>query len=187
MIDTKNLWFAPYFFGEPGVEWLTQLAGAVEKILAAEPERGKPAVVDAGAKISGPVVFGKNCVVGHGALVVGPAIFGDDCVIGHASEVTRSILGNDSRAAHFNYVGDSILGSGVNLGAGAKLANSRFDKQPIKNLSRLGAIIGDRCQIGCNAVLSPGVILENDVWFAGAFLPTGTYDKESIKKYFHSC
>ena len=125
-------------------------------------------------------------MVGHSALVVGPAIFGDNCVVGHCSEVARSIFGNDSRVAHFNYVGDSALGSRVNLGAGAKLANLRFDKKETRGHQKMGAVLGDDVQIGCNVVLDPGVLIASGVWFAGAHVPFNetAYTRETIQKYF---
>ncbi len=187
MIDTKDLWFAEYLSGETPRDWLASLPETVAKIRSANPESSAPMKLEDGAKIVGDVVFGKNCIVGHGALIVGPAIFGDNCVVGHASEVARSIFGNDSRAAHFNYVGDSVLGSRVNLGAGAKLANLRFDKKPIDGFEKLGAILGDGVQIGCTAVLDPGVMIKPGVWFAGVHVPYAevAYTRESIAPFFY--
>ena len=181
-----DIWYSKFLVGETPVEWLNSLSTSVAAALQEDSGCTEPAVLEVGAKIVGPVAFGKNCIVGHGALIVGPAFFGDDCVIGHASEVARSIFGNNSRAAHFNYVGDSVLGSNVNLGAGAKLANLRFDKKEIRGCEKLGAILGDNVQIGCNAVLDPGVEIESGVWFAGAHVPASDapYTRETIKKYF---
>lgn len=187
MIDTTQLWFAPFFSDNTPENFLRELSVVANKIAMESPERTQPARLEDGAKIIGTVVFGENCIVGHGALIVGPAIFGDGCVVGHASEVARSVFGNSSRAAHFNYVGDSVLGSGVNLGAGAKLANLRFDKQPINGFEKLGAVLGDGVQIGCNAVIDPGVKIDSNVWFAGAHLPHSatSYTRETIKRYFY--
>lgn len=189
MIQTRKMWFSKFLRSDDPLEWLARISELLQIILNNEPHRSQAGRIDSGAKIIGPVAFGKDCIVGHGALVVGPAIFGDGCVIGHASEVTRSIFGNHSRAAHFNYVGDSVLGSRINLGAGAKLANSRFDKKEIivagRKFAKFGALIGDACEIGCNVVFDPGVILHSGVWFAGAHLPAGEYDSESVKKFFY--
>lgn len=185
MTDT---WYGQFLHGTHPQDWLLSLEKTVAAAIANDPTCAAPAIYEVGAKIVGPVAFGKNCIVGHGALIVGPAIFGDNCVIGHACEVARSIFGNNSRAAHFNYVGDSVLGSGVNLGAGAKLANLRFDKKPIRGCEKLGAILGDHVQIGCNAVLDPGVEIAEGVWFAGAHLPAADapYTRETIRKYFYN-
>lgn len=126
-------------------------------------------VVEPGAYIQGPVILGPRTVVRHGAYVRGFVVTGEDCVIGHATEVKHSIFFDRACAAHFNYVGDSILGNDVNIGAGVKLANFRFDHAPITllhqgqkiatNLKKLGAVIGDETQIGCNAVTSPGTFI----------------------------
>ena len=130
---------------------------------------GEGSVVEPGAYIQGPCILGKNCIVRHGAYIRGNVLVGDGCVIGHDTEIKHSILLNNACASHFNYVGDSILGNGVNLGAGVKCANLRLDHQTIyvningeridTQLSKLGAIIGDGAQTGCNCVLNPGTIL----------------------------
>ena len=125
--------------------------------------------IEPGAFIQGPCIIGKNCIIRHGAYIRGDVVIGDSCVIGHDTEVKHSIFLNNSSAAHFNYVGDSIIGSRVNLGAGVKCANLRLDHQPVyvhfqnekinSHLTKLGAIIGDGAQVGCNCVLNPGTIL----------------------------
>ena len=122
-------------------------------------------VIEPGAYIEGPVILGPKTVVRHGAYVRGYVITGNGCVIGHATEVKQSILLDGAQAAHFNYVGDSILGCGANLGAGVKLANYRLDHEPVAflyqgkkietGLKKFGAIIGDGAQLGCNAVTNP--------------------------------
>ena len=95
-------------------------------------------------------------------------------MVGHATEVKHSLLLPGAKAPHFNYVGDSILGRGVNLGAGCKLSNLRNDGREIRihnlgvdtGLRKFGAILGEGVQIGCNAVCSPGTVLGTDcnVW-----------------------
>lgn len=130
---------------------------------------GKGSIVEPGAYIEGPCIIGKNCHIRHGAYVRGEVITGDGCIIGHDTEIKHSILLNRSFAAHFNYVGDSILGNDVNLGAGVKCANLRLDHQVIciffkgkkisTELSKMGAIIGDATQVGCNAVINPGTLM----------------------------
>ncbi len=190
MINTSTTWFGKFLSGDDPTGWLNGLAEIVAAALAEDPSRSQPATCDVGAKIIGPVVFGRNCIVGHGALVVGPAVFGDNSVIGHCSEVSRSIFGDDTHAPHFNYIGDSVLGSRVNLGAGVKLANVRFDKKNIRGgAQKLGSILGDDVQIGCNAVLDPGTVVGAGVWFAGVHLPAQTdgaaYTRETVKDFFY--
>lgn len=129
----------------------------------------KGCVVEPGAYIEGPVILGPGTIVRHGAYIRGNVITGRECVIGHATEVKHSIFLDRASAAHFNYVGDSILGNDVNLGAGTKLANYRLDHAPVTltyegkkiatNLKKFGAILGDQTQIGCNAVASPGTLI----------------------------
>lgn len=130
---------------------------------------GKNTIIEPGAYIQGPCIIGDECELRHGTYIRGYILAGDRCVFGHSSEFKHSILLDDVSAAHFNYVGDSILGNGVNLGAGVKLANLRFDHKPIHvdyrdgkistGLKKLGAVIGDGAQLGCNAVTNPGTFI----------------------------
>jgi len=125
--------------------------------------------VESGAYIKGPCIIGAGCTIRKGAYIRGNFLAEDGCIIGHNTEVKHSIFLKNATAAHFNYVGDSILGSKVNLGAGVKCANFRFDRQNVivevedqkidTELKKLGAIIGDGVQIGCNCVLNPGTLL----------------------------
>ena len=84
---------------------------------------GEGTVVEPGAFIQGPAIIGKNCQIRHGAYIRGDVIIGDNCVVGHASEVKNAIMLDTACCPHFAYVGDSILGRDVNLGAGTKLSN----------------------------------------------------------------
>lgn len=120
--------------------------------------------------IKGPVFFDKNCVIGPHAYIRPFSIIGDGARIGHCSEIKASIIGRNSFASHFAYIGDSIIGSNVNLGAGVKLANLRFDKGNVfltktngkkvdSGRKKFGAIICDNAQLGVNAVTMPGTII----------------------------
>jgi NDP-sugar pyrophosphorylase family protein len=130
---------------------------------------GAGTVVEAGAYIRGPCVIGKNCQIRHTAYIRGVVLVGDRCVIGHASEVKHSVFLDHAKAAHFAFVGDSILGNDVNLGAGVRCANLRLDEQPVSiryhgevcstGLRKCGVFLGDGCQIGCNSVLNPGTLM----------------------------
>jgi UDP-N-acetylglucosamine diphosphorylase / glucose-1-phosphate thymidylyltransferase / UDP-N-acetylgalactosamine diphosphorylase / glucosamine-1-phosphate N-acetyltransferase / galactosamine-1-phosphate N-acetyltransferase len=127
------------------------------------------AVVEPGACIQGPCIIGRGCLIRHGAYVRAATLAGAGSLIGHATETKNAVLLPESKAAHFAYVGDSILGSRVNLGAGTKLANWRLDGGVItvkaggqrysSGRTKLGAIIGDDGQLGCNAVCNPGTFL----------------------------
>lgn len=125
--------------------------------------------IEPGVMIYGPCIIGKNCYIRHGAYIRENVILGDGCQIGHSAELKHSILLNGAAATHFTYVGDTILGNFVNLGAGVKCANLRIDRKEIAatyngklietGLKKFGAIVGDFVQIGCNSVLNPGTII----------------------------
>lgn len=133
-------------------------------------------VVEPGAYIQGPCYIGKNCQVRHGAYIRGDLIAGDFVVIGHATEVKNALFFDHAHAAHFAYVGDSILGHKVNLGAGVKCANFRLDQRSINvrfagqryptGLRKMGAIVGDGSQIGCNSVTNPGSLIQKGSAYA---------------------
>lgn len=130
---------------------------------------GEGTEVEDGAMIKGPAIIGRNCRIRHNAYLRENVIVGDDCVIGNACELKNSLLFNDCEVPHFNYVGDSILGYQVHLGAGVMISNLRvmpgnvtveMEGKPFDTgLRKFGALLGDQAQIGCNAVLNPGAIL----------------------------
>jgi NDP-sugar pyrophosphorylase family protein len=134
---------------------------------------GPGTIVEEGSYIRGPCIIGARCTVRQGAYIRGDLVTGDRCVIGHDTEIKNALLLNDVHAAHFAYVGDSILGNQVNLGAGTKCANLKLDQTPIDivwegkrfstQLRKFGAVLGDQTQIGCNVVLNPGTLLGRDV------------------------
>ena len=131
---------------------------------------GEGTIVEEGAYIQGPSIIGRDCHVRHGSYIRPYLLTGDRCVIGHATETKCSIFLHDAKAAHFNYIGDSILGNDVNMGAGATCSNVRLDQKEISvrlsegkfptGLKKFGALIGDFSQIGCHVVLNPGVLLK---------------------------
>jgi UDP-N-acetylglucosamine diphosphorylase / glucose-1-phosphate thymidylyltransferase / UDP-N-acetylgalactosamine diphosphorylase / glucosamine-1-phosphate N-acetyltransferase / galactosamine-1-phosphate N-acetyltransferase len=121
-------------------------------------------------KIEGPSYIGKNVEIRHCAYIRQGSWICQNAIIGHSSEIKNSILLPGSKAPHFNYVGDSIIGFDVNLGAGVKLSNVRHDKRNIiielengekrvTYLKKLGALIGDGSGLGCNVVTNPGTII----------------------------
>jgi acetyltransferase-like isoleucine patch superfamily enzyme len=130
---------------------------------------GPGVVVEPGAMIKGPSFIGEGTEVRQGAYLRGDCLVGQGCVVGHATEVKHAVFLDGAKAGHFAYVGDSILGRGVNLGAGTKLANLKIVEGRVTlriqgqsyatGLRKLGAIIGDRCELGCNTVTNPGVLL----------------------------
>jgi UDP-N-acetylglucosamine diphosphorylase / glucose-1-phosphate thymidylyltransferase / UDP-N-acetylgalactosamine diphosphorylase / glucosamine-1-phosphate N-acetyltransferase / galactosamine-1-phosphate N-acetyltransferase len=156
---------------------------------------GPGTVVEPGALIKGPTVIGKNCEVRHGAYFRGNCLVCDKCLVGHATEMKNSIMLNGSKAGHFAYLGDSILGMYVNLGAGTKLANLKMvpgtvsirtspsDRHPT-GLRKLGAILGDGCETGCNAVTSPGTLVgKGSKILPCVNLPSGHYPDKTIVSF----
>ena len=130
---------------------------------------GKGVLIEPGAFIKSPTIIGDGTEVRHGAYIRGNCLIGRNCVVGHVTEVKHTVFLDGAKAGHFAYLGDSILGNLVNLGAGTKLANLRFIKGNISittpgsivqtGLRKLGAILGDGVQTGCNSVTSPGTLL----------------------------
>ena len=116
-------------------------------------------------EIIGPAIIMENTELRHNAYIRENVIVGPNSVIGNSCEIKNSILISSCEVPHFNYVGDSILGSKTHLGAGAILSNLRLDKKNIRinnedtNLRKIGAFIGDNSQIGVNSVLCPGTIV----------------------------
>jgi len=130
---------------------------------------GKGVLIESGAMVKSPTVIGDCSEVRQGAYIRGYCLTGTGCVLGHVTEIKHAIFLDHAKAGHFAYVGDSILGNHVNLGAGTKLANLRFTEGQVAiktpegsietGLRKLGAILGDRVQTGCNSVANPGTIL----------------------------
>jgi UDP-N-acetylglucosamine diphosphorylase / glucose-1-phosphate thymidylyltransferase / UDP-N-acetylgalactosamine diphosphorylase / glucosamine-1-phosphate N-acetyltransferase / galactosamine-1-phosphate N-acetyltransferase len=153
---------------------------------------GEGTLIEPYSYIKGPCIIGANSQIRQGAYIRGNVITGDDCIIGHCTEIKNSILLNRVKASHFAYIGDSIIGNDVNLGAGVKLANFRLDQnevsfffegQKIKTgLSKFGAIIGDGSQIGCNTVLNPATFFEKNVVCFANLNIGGFIEKNSIIK-----
>lgn len=156
----------------------TKIDGEVEKntTIKGEVLIGKNTRVMSGAYIEGPVVIGKDCKIGPNCYIRPFTSIGDNCHVGNACELKNSIVFNGSNIPHQNYVGDSVIGSGCNLGSGCKIANLRFDK---KNVSvvlngkkidtkrrKLGCIMGDNVQTGINSVVDVGSII-GDNCFVG--------------------
>jgi acetyltransferase-like isoleucine patch superfamily enzyme len=141
--------------------------------VADDVELSEGARVEAGAYIRGPALIGPGTEVRQGAYIRGNVLTGTDCVIGHASECKSAVFLDGAKAPHFAYVGDSILGADVNLGAGVRLANLKMVPGTVTvrladgtrvdtGMPKLGALVGDRSQIGCNAVTSPGTVVGPD-------------------------
>lgn len=132
----------------------------------------KSAVVAPSASITGPLIICPGAEIRHCAFIRGNAIIGENAVVGNSTEVKGSILFNNVQTPHYNYIGDSILGYKAHTGAGTITSNLKSDKTNITVLinnqrvetgrKKFGAVVGDRVEVGCNAVLNPGTIIGRD-------------------------
>jgi NDP-sugar pyrophosphorylase family protein len=146
-----------------------------------------------GAVIEGPVYIGRDVEIRPGAYIRGGCWIGDGCVVGASTELKRAILLAHAKAPHLNYVGDSILGSHVNLGAGTILSNFRHDGREIRiprngraiatGRRKLSAVLGDGVMTGCNCVVHPGVVVgQGTQIYPGVQLRAGVYPERSLVK-----
>lgn len=125
----------------------------------------KGTMVRANSYLIGPVVIGENCEIGPNCYIRPSTAIGDNCHLGSAVEVKNSIVMQDSKIPHHNYIGDSIIGEECNFGAGTKIANLRLDRKDIAIASmetkrhKFGAIIGDGVQTGINANINVGSLI----------------------------
>ena len=154
---------------------------------------GKGSRIRSGAVLEGPVRIGEDCEIRPGAILRGGVWLEDGCVVGSSSEIKHSIFLTGAAAPHLNYVGDSILGSRVNLGAGTILSNFRHDGADITigtgddaiptGRKKFGAILGDRVLTGCNCVLHPGCLVgAGTQLYPGVQLRSGIHPANSIIK-----
>lgn len=130
---------------------------------------GKGSVIKSGAYLEGNFVIGENCIIGPNCSLKYFASIGDGCVIGNGVEIARSVIGDEVDIKHLSYIGDSILGNKVNIGAGTIIANLRHDNSPVKmNINdnfvdsgrrKLGAVLGDQVKTGINTSIYPGIKL----------------------------
>ena len=148
--------------------------------------------IEPGVYIIGPAYIGPNASIRQGAYIRQYSWICSNAVVGHCSETKHSILLSGAKAPHFNYVGDSILGGGVNLGAGVKLSNLRNDGKNVNlrlgeersdsGLRKFGALLGEDCQLGCNAVTNPGVILGIASFVHPNATVTGIHSNNSVHR-----
>lgn len=152
---------------------------------------GRGVLVESGVLLKGPAVIGDHTEIRQGAYIRGYCLTGERCVIGHTTEVKHAIFLDDAKAGHFAYLGDSILGNRVNLGAGTKLANLRFHGAEVMirtpagpvstGLRKFGAIMGDDVQTGCNSVTNPGTLLgRGSVLLPNTTAPSGLHEAGTV-------
>ena len=184
MIDEYIAGFGSSALGEfaGAMPWQLTLGsvGIVERLLGALRDgyatTGGVAVhrtstIESGAVLKGPAIIGPDCFIAAGAYVRGGCWLEANCILGPGAELKSSFVFSGSKLAHFNFVGDSLLGSGVNLEAGSIVANYRNEwarptisffhkgRRLETGAEKFGALVGDRTRIGANAVVAPGAIL----------------------------
>ncbi len=121
------------------------------------------------ATLNGPLIIDENTEIRPGAFIRGNVLIGKKCVVGNSTELKNSVLVGNVEVPHYNYVGDSILAPYSHMGAGSITSNIKADRKNIiiKNgdekietgLRKIGSILGDHVEVGCNAVLNPGTII----------------------------
>ena len=121
------------------------------------------------ASLAGPAIIGANTEIRPGAFIRGSALVGADCVVGNSVELKNVIIFDHVQVPHYNYVGDSILGYGAHMGAGAVTSNIKSDRTNVvvrdgqeryeTGLRKMGAMLGDHVEVGCNSVLNPGTVI----------------------------
>ncbi len=150
-------------------EVIARLQQYCEQTTGKEVIIGEGTVVEEGVTIIGPTIIGKNCIIRQGAYIRGNVVINDNVTIGHAVELKNALVLSNAAIAHFNYVGDSIIGYKAHLAAGAVTANTKLIPGEIKvnvggetfatGLQKFGAVVGDGAEIGSNVVLNPGSII----------------------------
>ena len=153
--------------------WIVEIG---QRLLHQEYEQSAPDVwihktarIAPTAAIGGPCIIGAESELRHGAYIRGSALIGSACVVGNSVEIKHAILFDGVQVPHYNYVGDSILGYRAHMGAGAIASNVKADHSPVvvhdgteiyaTGRKKLGAMLGDYAEIGCNSVLNPGTII----------------------------
>lgn len=132
----------------------------------------KSAKVAKTAYINGPCIIDEEAEVRHCAFIRGNAIVGKGAVVGNSTELKNVVLFNKVQVPHYNYVGDSVLGYKAHMGAGSITSNVKSDKTLVvikskdceiaTGLKKVGAMLGDNVEVGCNSVLNPGTVIGRD-------------------------
>ncbi|WP_343210489.1 UDP-N-acetylglucosamine pyrophosphorylase [Anaerolentibacter hominis] len=152
----------------------------------------KDAKVAPTACINGPVIIGRGAEIRHCAFIRGNAIVGEGSVVGNSTELKNVILFNKVQVPHYNYVGDSILGYKAHMGAGAITSNVKSDKSMVvihgetegldTGIKKVGAMVGDRVEVGCNSVLNPGTVIGKGTTVYPLSMVRGIVPAKSIYK-----
>ena len=144
------------------------------------------------AYINGPAIIDEEAEVRHCAFIRGNAIVGKKAVVGNSTELKNVVLFNNVQVPHYNYVGDSILGYKSHMGAGSITSNVKSDKTNVTikyegdiietGLKKMGAILGNYVEVGCNSVLNPGTIIGSNTNIYPLSMVRGYVPKGSIYK-----
>ena len=152
----------------------------------------KSAEIAPTAYINGPCIIDEEATLRHCAFIRGSAIVGKKAVVGNSTELKNAILFNNVQVPHYNYVGDSIIGYKSHLGAGSKTCNLKSDKTSIEikngeniiktGMRKIGAMVGDGVEVGCNSVLNPGTIIGKNTNIYPLSSVRGVINENSIYK-----
>lgn len=144
------------------------------------------------AYINGPCIIDEGAEIRHCAFIRGNAIVGKNAVVGNSTELKNVVLFDNVQVPHYNYVGDSILGYKAHMGAGSITSNVKSDKTLVKikadneiidtKLKKVGAMLGDNVEIGCNTVLCPGVVIGRNSIVYPSNMIRGVIKENSIYK-----
>lgn len=173
-------WEALDFIGD----WIAEIGAALDKEEYTEIQPrvwvAKSATIAPTASITGPCIIGPETEVRPGAFIRGKALVGRKCVVGNSTELKNVILFDQVQVPHYNYVGDSILGFKAHMGAGSITSNVKSDRSLVSikldhpvlqghlfdgankiftQRKKMGAILGDYVEVGCNSVLNPGTVV----------------------------
>lgn len=190
--STQNIWEVL-----PKIrDFIIELGDSLDKEKYKEIEKniwiGNNVTIDKLSTIIAPCIIDEESEIRPGAYLRGSVIVGKKCVIGNSVEIKNSIIFDECQIPHYNYVGDSILGYHSHLGAGTIISNLKNDKTNIvikgnnekieTNLRKMGAIIGDNTDVGCNSVIFPGTIIGSNTSIYPLTRVRGIIPENSIMK-----
>lgn len=191
--DLSKITFAEIFNSVENIwEVIPKILPYVKLKVKDKPSIGKNTIIKENVVFEGPCVIGDNCTIGPNAYLRDGVIIGDNVKVGFSCEVKNSIILNNAFMSHLSYVGNSIIGSNVNLAGGTICANFRFDGKVIEvrdrdkrcstNLDKFGCVIGDNTKTGVSSILNPGTIIGKNSTIWPLIDTYGTHkDNEVIK------
>jgi UDP-N-acetylglucosamine diphosphorylase/glucosamine-1-phosphate N-acetyltransferase len=164
------------------------IQGTVEKgaVLKGKVSVGKNTLIKSGAYMEGPVLIGENCTIGPNCFIRGRTSIGNNCKVGNAVEIKNCVIANNVNVCHLSYLGDSVLGSDINVGGGTIAANLRHDSENVRMLvkdspvdterKKMGVIMGDGVHTGINTSIYPG----RKIWPGKHTLPGEVVSKDKM-------